>query len=160
RTEIYEKFLSIAKLSDTARAKLQTKRGFTNETIKTLRLVSGNPLYVKALQELRAEYGDELMKEAGLFTLQEGKLVEAWQLLDKDRVIIPYLDDNGQAYLLRPHKKGLCGVQIEPFCSFLLKNRPEDIVLTEGEFKAAALYQWGIPGIAIPGIQSFSGKHF
>jgi DNA primase len=47
-----------------------------------------------------------------------------------------------------------------PYCLLFLKNNPEEIVLTEGEFKAAALYQLGIPAIAIPGISSFGDKHF
>lgn len=159
--EIYNKFLVSARLSETARKDLKEKRGFTGETIDTFRLVSGNPLYVKNLQELRGEHGDEAMEAAGLLTKNKaGKTVFPSQILDKDRPIIPYLDSDGQFYLLRPHKFGLQGVQVEPFCSFLLKDRPQEIVLTEGEFKAIACHQWGIPAVAIPGISSFSGKHY
>ena len=44
---------------------------------------------------------------------------------------------------------------IELYCRYLLKDKPSEIVLTEGEFKAAALLQWGIPALAMPGISAF-----
>jgi DNA primase len=70
------------------------------------------------------------------------------------------LDENGDAYHLRPHKLGFEGRPVELYCQYLLKDKPSEIVLTEGEFKAAALLQWGIPAIAMPGISAFGGKHF
>ncbi len=63
-------------------------------------------------------------------------------------------------YYLRPHKLGFEKLAPQIYCRlFLAANHPEHVVLTEGEFKAAALWQWGIPAVAVPGISSFGLKH-
>ena len=63
-------------------------------------------------------------------------------------------------YYIRPHKLGFEKIAPQIYCRlFLAKLRPEHVVLTEGEFKAAALWQWGIPAVAVPGISSFGLKH-
>lgn len=64
-------------------------------------------------------------------------------------------------YYLRPHKLGFEKLSPQIYCRyFLQKLRPaEHVVLTEGEFKAAALWQWGIPAVAVPGVSSFGLKH-
>ncbi|TEB13399.1 CHC2 zinc finger domain-containing protein [Pelotomaculum propionicicum] len=63
-------------------------------------------------------------------------------------------------YYLRPHKLGFKRLTPQIYCRyFLQKIRPEHVVLTEGEFKAAALWQWRIPAVAVPGISSFGLKH-
>jgi hypothetical protein len=82
-------------------------------------------------------------------------------------ILIPYLKDDGTCFYLRPHKGGISPrdndeeEDDEPtclshvYCPFLLAGCvaiTEGIaILTEGEFKAAALFQCGIPSIAIPG---------
>lgn len=91
--------------------------------------------------------------------------------------IIPYLAEDGTVFYLRPHKGGLssgadqlddddeeetCSSHI--YCPFLLVDLIAAwqgvCVLCEGEFKAAALYQCGIPAIAIPGITFVRNKAF
>lgn len=83
-------------------------------------------------------------------------------------ILIPYLKDDGVCFYLRPHKGGIIGSdsddedEDEPSCSshvycpLLLANTAATVegtvILTEGEFKAAALFQCGIPAIAIPGV--------
>ena len=89
-------------------------------------------------------------------------------------ILIPYLDANGVCFHLRPHKGEISPYtdadrtlteeyedDDEPrchshvYCPFLLAASSATIegtaILTEGEFKAAAVFQCGIPVIAIPG---------
>jgi len=97
---------------------------------------------------------------------------------DKDRkaiwgatqpILIPYLDANKRVLSMRPHKGGIakrdkdddevCGGDV--YCPFLLESRMDAFqdgsplqntaILTESEFKAAALWQAGFPAIGIPG---------
>lgn len=156
--QIYEAYLSHCQLDSKHRAELKLKRGFSDKTINDLRFVSsGNK---QALESLRNQFDDDALIASGVFARVNNAVVPATQLTEPDRVIIPYLDSSRQITLLRPHKLGLADVRVQPYCSFLLKDKPKHIIITEGEFKAAALYQWGIPAIAIPGISSFAGKHF
>ncbi len=66
-----------------------------------------------------------------------------------------------ETYYIRPHKLGFEKISPQVYCRYLLQSFPnaEHIVLTEGEFKAAALYQWRIPAVAVPGVSSFGAKH-
>jgi hypothetical protein len=84
-------------------------------------------------------------------------------------VLIPYRDANGTVTSIRPHKGGIpkrdkdddefCGGDI--YCPLLIETRLENfdhgsplyrtLVLTESEFKAAAIWQAGFPAIGIPG---------
>jgi DNA primase len=158
--EIYTKFLDEAVLTDLDREKLKKKRGFTDKIIDKFKFVSGREENRKIINELRDKYEEQVLYKYGLLEEVNDNFRPCNMLLN-ERVIIPYLDESGdKCTLLRPHKLGLKGVNIQPYCQFLLKDNPEHIVLTEGEFKATALAQWGIPAMAVPGIQSFSGKHF
>ena len=158
--EIYTKFMNKAKLTGVHRERLKQKRGFSEEIIDKFRFLSGRDENRKIINKLREEYEDQILLKHGLLEEVNDNLRPCSMLAD-NRVIIPYLDESGEkCTLLRPHKLGLKSVSIQPYCEYLLKDKPEHIVLTEGEFKANALNQWGIPGIAIPGISSFGGKHF
>lgn len=80
--------------------------------------------------------------------------------------LIPYLDEDRQCFYIRPHKGGarkphdeedddsFCSSHV--YCPFLLADLEAGfdgaVVLTEGEHKADALFQCGIPALAIPGI--------
>ena len=64
------------------------------------------------------------------------------------------------AQCIRPTQLGFKNIPIQVYCRAALKQRPEHVIMTEGEFKKVALCQWGIPSIAIPGISSFGEKHF
>jgi hypothetical protein len=89
-------------------------------------------------------------------------------------VLIPYRNKHGNIISIRPHKGGLSGkrfmrehgfehafrstrTRTKLYTNHLFWNRPEGwekrCVLTEGEHKANALAQCGIPAAAVPGIQ-------
>lgn len=157
---VYTKLMQHLHLDREDREQIRQKRGFTDNTIDTLRFVSGGtPAMAQGLDIIRTEFSEDVLVASGVFEIKNGTMVPSDLLLSK-RIIIPYLDVNGDITLLRPHKLGLKDIRIQVYCELLLKDNPEHVVLTEGEFKAAALYQWGIPAIAIPGISSFAGKHF
>jgi hypothetical protein len=97
---------------------------------------------------------------------------EEWDWVNP--ILIPYRDKHGRIFKIRPHKGGLSGksymrsqgfelafrstrTRTHLYTSFLFWNRPEGwekrCVITEGEHKANALAQCGIPACAVPGIQ-------
>ncbi len=104
---------------------------------------------------------------------QSGK--EIWEV-GVNPVLIPYYDESGAVYFVRAHKgnprrpsdvdeydEDFHSQQI--YCPMLLRtaaaNLPDGAaalnrtcIITEGEFKAAALWQCGIPAIALPGIHT------
>jgi hypothetical protein len=157
--DIYTALVKLAHLTEAHRIELRTKRGFTNDTIERLSFRSGGEYMTGIVETLRETFADVDLKDAGIIVEINGCLACNPQLIE-DRVLIPYLDSSGVVYHLRPHKLGFKGMPIQPYCLFFLKDNPEEIVLTEGEFKAAALWQLGILAIAIPGISSFGDKHF
>lgn len=96
-------------------------------------------------------------------------------------VLIPYRDKKGRCIGIRPHKGGLSGktymreqgyelgfrssrTRVNLYTSFHFWERPEEwkdtCVLTEGEHKANALAQCGIPACAVPGIQMPRNEKF
>lgn len=157
--DIYTTLVRDTALSDVHRQELRSKRGFTNELIDELQFRSGGGYIQDVIEKLRDSFTDNDLKESGILVDVNGSLVYNEQLL-QENILIPYLDVNGEVYHLRPHKLGFEGRQIEIYSLHLVRNNPEKIVLTEGEFKAAALLQWGIPAIAVPGISAFGGKYF
>lgn len=157
-TAIYERFIELTELSAADRQNLKTKRGFTDETIEAFRLRSGGKYVDQVVQRLRGEFSENDLLESGILVEVNGSRVPNSQLLE-ERILIPYLDEDGKVYFLRPHKLGFKEIGIQPFCRLLLKDKPEHIVLTEGEFKAMALWQWGVPALAVPGISSFGLKY-
>ncbi len=96
---------------------------------------------------------------------------------NKDNIIIPYVNGEGRITLLRPHKRSLSNGRwrereaVSEFYEKLhnnlrqvygehfIEDRPPEwaktVVICEGEFKAAALRQCGIPAIAFQGIHFF-----
>ncbi|WP_018306310.1 CHC2 zinc finger domain-containing protein [Desulfitobacterium hafniense] len=155
----YERLIELAHLTDEDQASLKAKRGFTDAIIDEFRFRSGGDYLRGIIMGLQREYSAERLLEVGILRNVNGTLLPEKQLLS-DRILIPYLDEDGRIYHLRPHKLGLEGIPAEPYCRYLLRNRPKKVVLTEGEFKAAALYAWGIPGIGGPGTGSFGDKNF
>ncbi|MCG8514536.1 MAG: DUF3854 domain-containing protein [Halanaerobiales bacterium] len=157
--EIYTKFLEKAKLTKVDRETLKVTRGFSDAIIDKFKFISGRKQNRQIINDLRKEYDDPVLLKAGILEEVNNNLRPCSQLLDS-RIIIPYLDNNEKVTLIRPHKLGLGNVPIQIYCQLLLKSKPEHIIITEGEFKAVALNQWDIPGIAVPGISSFGGKYF
>ena len=150
---IYEFLTSKGKLSDSHRQDLKSRRGFSDETIDRLRFFSGGKYLLDLEQEIIKDHDRQSLIDAGV-CVASGKMLTLSPTLLEDRIIIPYLNAAGKAYLLRPHKLGLSNVPIELYVPDW--ELTANIVLTEGEFKAAASAQTGIPAIAIPGISSFS----
>lgn len=91
-----------------------------------------------------------------------GKKHEKWNWTN--RPLIPYLDANGRPFAIRPHKGNIPNRDKDDddvcmghvYCPWLLTITLQDghhlVVITESEYKAAALMQCGIPAIGIPGI--------
>lgn len=87
-----------------------------------------------------------------------------------ERPLLPYFDRFGRVFFVRPHKGNIakedpdddevCGGHV--YCPFLLTELIDKtdglIVITESEFKAAALFAAGIPALGIPGT-SFVRNH-
>ncbi len=160
--DIYTEFIDQTELTDVDREVLKQKRGFTSGIIDELQFRSARPSNKKIINDLKEKYGNKKLIEAGLFERKkDGKILPCNQLTQKHRVIIPYIDKDNQITLLRPHKLGLKGVYVQPYCKYITnKSNNETIILAESEFKAAAMYQLNIPVIGIPGIMSFSGTHY
>lgn len=155
----YERLIELAHLTDEDRASLKAKRGFTDQLIEEFRFRSSGDYLREIIMGLQAEYSGERLLEVGILRNVNGTLLPEKQLLS-GRILIPYLDEDGRVYHMRPHKLGFSDIPAEPYCRYLLRNRPKKVVLTEGEFKAGALYAWGIPGIGGPGTGSFGDKNF
>ena len=156
--DIYAHLVRVTALSDAHRQELRSKRGLQDAIIDRLAFRSGGEHLVDIINGMRETFSDADLHAAGLLHEVNGVMAYNQQLLE-DRVLIPYLDEHGEVYFLRPHKLGFAKQAIHPYCRYLLKEHHEDVVLTEGEFKGAALHQWGIPGFGVPGVSSFAGKH-
>jgi hypothetical protein len=116
----------------------------------------------------------------GLVSRASGNTPEKWDWCNP--ILIPYRDKQGRCIGIRPHKGGLSGknymrehgfehafrssrTRTHLYTSFLFwGDRPEGwerkCVLTEGEHKANALAQCGIPACAVPGIQMARNEIF
>ena len=153
---IYDFIISKATLTPEHLRELKNKRGFSDDTIRKERLFSGGKHLLELESDIVKSFPKEALVESGV-CVDDGKALRLNNILTEKRIVIPYLDKEDKCYHLRPHKLGLGGLSIE---IYQLRNLTEKgIILTEGEFKAIAAQQLGIPAIAIPGISSFSDKH-
>lgn len=169
--DIYSFLLSNSPLTPEHRQELTEKRGLSDASIEEDRFGSSG----KHLADLEIKMIDQFKEEelitSGAF-VYDGKSASINPMLLDERIIIPYLDLEGRPYHLRfcvpgPLRRkgsakilGFSGIPIEIYQKKNLKGDPSEIILTEGEFKAAAGKQFGIAAIAIPGISSFSEQHF
>lgn len=153
---IYEILTGIGKLDEKHRVQMKEMRGFSDETIDGCRFFSGGAYLAGVEGKLIKDFKEEDLLESGVFIKPKGSLTMS-PILFEDRVIIPYLNKDNVAYFVRPHKLGLKDVQLEVYQE---RNFSRTVVLTEGEFKAAAAMQMGVPCVAVPGVGSFSNKHF
>ncbi len=145
------------KLSDKHRAELKTKRGFSDETITSCRFFSGGEYLLQIEAELITRFDKENLLKSGICNETGTKLTLSNQLT-QDNIIIPYINKEEKITLLRAHKFGFNGVPIQIYQERNFNGR--DLVITEGEFKAAAACQIGIATIALPGVASFSKDYF
>ena len=170
-------------------------RGLSDETIDKLGFKSNNQSNRIHIESLKKEFPMELLLETGIFKNYRVGPAPNVQLLGKgikrrakkegeedewdwtEPILIPYLDEHGTCFHLRPHKGEISPGRDEEddddqrprcsshvYCPFLLANTHATIegtvVLTEGEFKAAALFQCGILALAIPGISFVRNQAF
>jgi len=157
---MYEIVTAFGKLTDVHRQELKVKRGFTDETISKNRFFSGGQYLLELEKQLVEKFEKDKLVHSGIFVEANDKISLAPQLLE-DKVIIPYLNKDGKSYLIRPHKFGLKNIPVEIYQELnLIGSGDKGIIIAEGEFKAAASCQLGIPAIAVPGVGSFSDKHF
>ncbi len=160
RAAIYTAFMGALPLHPGDAAALQTERGLSPATIAACQFRSTrDPAAVTAALAASGASDEELI-EVGLLVPDIPDPRPA-PFLTEQRVLIPYLERDGATVTyLRAHKFGPKGVPIGWYSPWLAHAHPADtLVITEGEFKAAALYQWGLAAIGLPGIASFSGKH-
>jgi hypothetical protein len=165
--DIYNEFIRLAQLTPEHRQELHKKRGFSDATIDDLKFRSCGEYLKQVIEQLRDKFSDDDLQDSGILFEVNGTLTYNDQLLG-DRVIIPYLDAQDDVYHMRPHKLGFQGFPPEVYCEMFASGSeaigkngaPKEAILTEGEFKAAALRQLGLLGLAAPGISSFGSKHF
>lgn len=171
---------------------LRTKRGFDERTIKSLGFKTNNRANAARVEAVADEdrWSREQLLSLGILKVRRNRPEPNNQLVglgitkEKDEdgepiwdwvepIIIPYLDTDGHAFYLRPHKGGLKQERDEfdedftsshVYCPFLLSDFTSTfdgtVIITEGEFKAAAAWQARVPCLAIPGISFGKNKAF
>jgi DNA primase len=154
----YERLIELAHLTLEDRESLKKKRGFTDEIIDEFRFCSCGDYIREVIEKLQTEYSVDRLFDVGILRNVNGTFLPEKQLIE-ERILVPYLDEDGHVYYLRPHKMGLSNIPAEPFSRYLLRNRSRKVILTEGEFKAVALSAWGIAGVGSPGTGTFGEKN-
>lgn len=192
---VYERAWALLGLSSASRQELRTKRGLDDPWITSLGFKTARASNRELLESLLDQFpvNDLLRSGIAVRDKRDWKLKVSDQLcgrywdakadqgrgaeIHEERVIIPYIDDEGRIVGLRPHKAGLSngGFREDQASEFYeknwnnlrivygehsLKDRPIEhehrCVICEGEFKAAALARCGIPAIAFQGIHFLS----
>ena len=156
--QIYQAIVEAAPLLPAHREQLQKKRGFSDALIDELKFRSCGAHFNELVPRLRQAFTEDDLLDAGALVKVNGQIQINEQLTD-DNTLIPYMDESGNVIHLRPHKLGFKGVGIHPYCRYLLREKKPHVVLTEGEFKAAALRQYGLAAVGIPGISSYVKKY-
>jgi hypothetical protein len=157
------------------------KRGIPRSGCEAFGFKSSSKGNEKIIKGLLGKYSQEDLASAGLWKM-EGKTGRPQPQLcgygntgEKDKhkdliwgyvnpILIPYFDKDGEVIALRPHKGNIPGEKARLFVAGFKKgwgaerikgSQPHKVV-TEGEFKACAIY-WAFDGkvgaAAIPGIQ-------
>lgn len=156
---IYEWLTAHGTLTPEHIYELKNKRGFTDETIKRFRFFSAGNHNLKLEERLEKEFNKEILLEAGIF-LKKKETIHIDPVFLDDRIIIPYLDKEGKATLIRPHKLGLKSIPVQIYSPFNIIPDTETLIITEGEFKAAAACQLGFSCVAVPGVASYAGQKY
>lgn len=166
--EIYSTFINKAVLEDADREKLKKDRGFTDEIIDLCNFKSCRPENREVINELKDRFKEEELIEAGILEASDDGIKPCSQLLgifDKsgkfiNNICIPYTNEDGRIFYLRPHKYGFKGKGINIYCPAKNMSGDKTWIITESEFKAAASVQLGFPAIGLPGIHSFAVNNF
>lgn len=168
--DIYTFVMQRGKLSDAHKDELRERRGFGDKHVQAQSFFSGGAYLAAIEEEMIATFREQDLVASGVF-IYEGDRARMNPMLlrhentvdgkTSSNIVIPYLDAEGKAYCLRPHKLGFRGVPVDIFQAKALAGQPREVILTEGEFKAFAASEiLGIPAVGIPGISSFSVQHF
>lgn len=165
RIEIYTAFINRAILEDADRERLKAERGFTDDIINTCHFVSCRPENKQLVEDMKDQFSEEELLDAGLLEASHKGIRVCTQLLGiykndqfVNNICIPYFDNDGEIFYIRPHKYGLKGKGINIYCPAHDLSPDRTWIITESEFKAAATLQFGFPVIGLPGIHSFVGK--
>jgi len=162
---IYDRFIEMATMPEDEVKKLTLKRGLSRESIEEAKLRTTGSYLNRVLGQLLQEFDRNILLGTPLFKEIRNKKTGDFEIelhdrfMQEENIIIPYLDKQGRAYKLRIHKFFLPGDEIDFYCPFFLKPLLP-LVITEAEFKEMALRQLGFNAIGIPGISSFSNRHF
>jgi len=154
---ICSRFVKAVGLSEEHRDNLVSVRCLSPAFIEG-RFASGTPERVqRALQQLLESGCTDTELHQARLTDEVGR--PQGYLVD-GRILIGYINEAGDVFQVRAHKMGPKDAQLEIYGRECLANRPEMVVLCEGEFKAAALLSRNVPAIAVPGISSFIGENY
>lgn len=164
---VLQAFYGRLALADKDAAACWHKRGLTSETTKGLR--SNPKSNLQLLQDLAKEYKMDALVASGLFSHRYGHEPEPnrqfygygikgkkprssrmdpsegdfeWDWVEP--MLIPYFDDRGELFHLRPHKGMLKDKSSQLYIPFPTSESQvtfECAVITEGEFKALGLFQ-------------------
>ncbi len=156
---VYAELLASLTLTDQDRENLNKERGFTDDTIKKLKFKSAQKSNSQIIEFLTNKYGFGRCFECGLVDKAEQP---AWQFTNDGLIVIPFLEaDCTTPYFFKSHKYGsLTGADPLPYSQMIYRTVTSDtIVLCEGEFKAAAMWQMGYKAIGLGGITTFAGEY-
>jgi len=173
-SDVWAAFHSRISLTETDRARLKEKRGFTDETIDRLGYRSSGISNARVIEELSKEFPDYLLLETGLCKLKGNRMIPERQFTgwgntgkkdDKGELIwdicnpilIPYLDHDGRVISMRPHKGNIakqdkdddesCGGDV--YCPFILESRLDGIAEDSPLFNATVLTESEFKGGAL-----------
>lgn len=152
-------------LDEAHKTELIDKRGLSEKTIAEEKFRSSSPNLIKLESFIREKFTTDELTDSGVFTRTMSGQPGMNPMLLESRILIPYLNAENFVHHLRPHKLGFHDVpaqiyQEKNLARFAEKGKAIEAIMTEGEFKAAAGVQYGIPTIGVPGISSFSEMHF
>lgn len=171
REAIYTEIVRLARLEEHHKTELIEKRGFSDRTIAEQQFKSSGSYFKSIEESLRAAFKEEELITSGVFVF-DGRQAGLNGMFLEERILIPYWSAKDEVYHLRfcvpaplrnpklPKIFGLANIAIEVFQERNIHDNPSEIILTEGEFKAVAGQQYGVPSLGLPGISSFSEVHF
>lgn len=155
-SQIYEEITKFGKLTENHVENLKA-RGFSDKTIEENRFFSGGKYLLEIENDMISKFTEKDLLKSGTFQ-KSGKSLQMTSVLLDERIVIPYINQKDEVTLLRPHKLGLPNIPVQIYQERNVTDA--HLIITEGEFKAAAAVQMGYACVALPGVASFSGKHF
>ena len=131
---LLDEFVGALTLTDEDRASLRKRRGFFDPLIDSLKFKSCG-LYIR---DICGRFSDTDLKRHKIMA-ENGQINK--QLL-RPNILIPYISSKGEIYKIRPHKLGFKGDPVALYSEFTFNKESQDLIITEGEFKSAAAFQY------------------